>query len=91
MQFSKRTFNALYELAQVGLSPPGAGGKTVTPEMMNSYIRRATQASRLLSSILAEVPPHADRDPRDLASLLREAYDFLIEIGRLPVQLEGLS
>lgn len=72
MRISRRAFNAVYGLLQIGTAPPG-GSASVMPEALAAFAARVSQANKLAARILAEVPPHADKDPADLAEQLAEA------------------
>jgi hypothetical protein len=80
VRLSARTFDVVYALVQVGAARPG-GGASVTPGALGAWATRVARANRLAGQILAEVPPHVDRDPADLEDLLAEGEALLAELG----------
>ena len=80
MRISPKVFDAINGLLQVGMAPPG-GTSSVTPAALSHFAARVAQANRLASHILGEVPPHADKDPRDIVELVAEAETLIAQAG----------
>lgn len=71
MHLAVATHNALYALVNACTAPPRGGTQSTTVAALAAHAERSGRLSRLALSILAEIPPHADKDPESLAELLR--------------------